>query len=254
MTLILATAAGCLLLAGAAHAQVASGDGARYLSWANRATGTTPADVSAARTTALTPTSNGMIPRRVAPSQAVSRPMMQPAAQPLPVSRGLTPASAWIGPRTVPAYASGSPDPIGYAMAETPAAPRAFAPPPAPVHAPEPPVAQPAPAADATPVDDPMAPRRDAPIFRLQRPGAPTSQSASTTAATPTSAQPGQLGARYYSVHRDAGRQPDPTPIPEPVYFDSVSVDLAEPPATESVGRDSLGRRRPVANEDPSLP
>lgn len=72
--------------------------------------------------------------------------------------------------------------------------------------------------------------------------------------ATAPVAAPAPQGARYYSVHRDAGRQPDPTVIPEPVFFDSVTLDLAEPPATEPLMRDAQGRRRTVANADPDLP
>ena len=75
--------------------------------------------------------------------------------------------------------------------------------------------------------------------------GAPSGQS---------SVQSGQSGARYYSVHRDAGHRPDPTVLPEPVYFDSVTLDLAEPPENEALMRDAQGRRRAVPNADPSLP
>lgn len=238
VTLLLATAWGCLLLTGIAQAQAqaqaAAGGGAtRYLSWANRPADTTPGDVVAARTRPR----DGMIPRRVAPSEAVQRPMMQPVPLPAPGSRGLTPASAWLDPRPVPAYAPGSP-----------AAPA----PPAPALV-----------AEAAPVADPMAPRRDAPIFRLQPQGpAAAPQGSSAQADEPPTqayaqaapASPGQQGARYYSVHRDAGRQPDPTVMPEPVFFDSVTLDLAEPPATEPLMRDPQGRRRAIANAEPSLP
>jgi hypothetical protein len=105
-----------------------------------------------------------------------------------------------------------------------------------------------------------MAPRRDARIFQMQQgPNvgseqaalpAPTQQAPSSEA----SVQAGQSGARYYSVHRDAGHRPDPTALPEPVYFDSVTIDLAEPPANEALTRDAQGRRRVVPNADPSLP
>ena len=127
--------------------------------------------------------------------------------------------------------------------------------------------AQPAQAPAPLPVaeaNDPMAPRRDARIFQMQQ-GQSQEQAAlseptqtASSQAAPTgqaSVQSGQSGARYYSVHRDAGRRPDPTLLPEPVYFDSVTMDLAEPPETEPQTRDGLGRRRaPVANDDPSLP
>ncbi len=279
VTLLLATA--CLALAGAAQAQSApqtAPAGPRYMTWANRPATTTPGDVVAAQTRAR----NGMIPRRVAPTQALSRPMMQQTPQATPTSRGLTPASAWLGPRVAPSFAPGSPDPMAYATSEmtspspiptysapTPAPARMPALAPAPVYAPPPtpaPSAAPARMAEAAPVSDPardpMAPRRDAPIFRLQQPGgAPAPQAAADMAqpapqtyAQAAPAPSGQQGARYYSLHRDAGHAPDPTVMPEPVYFDSVTLDLAEPPANEAPTRDAQGRRRPAANEDPSLP
>ncbi len=254
--LLLATASGCLLLTGVAQAQVAAGGGGpRYLSWANRPADTTPGDVAAARTRAR----DGMIPRRVAPSQTIQRPSMMPAPLPAPTSGSLTPASAWLGPRVTPPYASGSPDPSGF---DVEVAAQAPVPPVSPAYAPPPPRVSPAPAsiADDAPVDDPMAPRRDAPIFRLQPqgpaaaqpPSAQSGQVALQAHAQATPARAGQQGARYYSVHRSAGRQPDPTVMPEPVFFDSVTLDLAEPPATEPLMRDAQGRRRTIA--EPSLP
>ena len=119
-----------------------------------------------------------------------------------------------------------------------------------------------------------MAPRRDAPIFRLQRPTpAPTEAVAPTAHAhaqpqpqpAPTAETPAaQGGARYYSVHRQAGRQPDATPLPAPVYLDALpvdltstpaSTDLAEPPATPNLIRNANGRLQALpANEDPVLP
>jgi hypothetical protein len=115
-----------------------------------------------------------------------------------------------------------------------------------------------------------MAPRRDAPIFRLQR-TAPDAPVAASTPPTPTpapaaraepqAAQPQtppqplaaapQEGARYYSLHRQAGRQPDATPLPATVYLDALPVeltappaatDLAEPPAQPALIRNSNGR------------
>lgn len=119
------------------------------------------------------------------------------------------------------------------------------------------PTSPPAQAAPAATVDsqqaasaDPMAPRRDARIFQLQPQPAQPSQV--EQAPVPQQAQDGQPRSRYYSVHRDAGRQPDRPVLPEPVFFDSVTVDLAEPPATEPLVRDAQGRRRSVANLDPN--
>ena len=108
----------------------------------------------------------------------------------------------------------------------------------------------------ADPAFDPMAPRRDAPIFQLQRntpqPAAP--------APAPAPAPPAPNGARYYSVHRQAGRQPDATPLPAPNYLDALPVeldqpiasdDLAQPPEAPAVMRDAQGRLRaaPMADD-----
>jgi hypothetical protein len=286
----LATALACLALGGVAQAQVqtqAPPTGSRYLSWANRTTSTTPPRMAANAARA------DILPRRVAPSQGLARPQMQPFNPPLPIREGgLTPASAWIGPRVAPSFAPGNPDPLAYATTElaaatppppvrtTPArtAPVAPAQPrvEAPVSAPAAPVAQPVytppsytpAAAPTTSAADPMAPRPDAPIFRLRSQGAASTSVPAQTApsqSAPAEQAPvqqteaqisasGQAPARYYSVHRAAGRQPDPTVMPDPVFFDSVALDLAQPPETEPVRRDAQGRRIPVANADPSLP
>lgn len=140
--------------------------------------------------------------------------------------------------------------------------------------------------ADATPQPgyDPMAPRRDAPIFRMQQPqgaqAAPAPQSeqpAQQTAVAqgeiqspvltqPTAgrtysgqayagAEPPRESARYYSVHRAEGRQPDPIAMPVSVYLDNAPIDLAEPPAAPVPTRTVNGRTQLiVANQDPTLP
>ncbi|ADL00530.1 hypothetical protein [Brevundimonas subvibrioides] len=289
--ILLSTAAVACGLAAAAQAQTAAGP--RYMSWAGRPANTTPADVAAgaaveAQAQAQAQARSGMIPRRVAPSQAVSRPMMQPAPTFQPASRGLTPASAWLGPQPVSGFAPGSPDPLAYTREMTapvmaPALPPVMAPAPVVAAQPSPPPSprrlqaadfmsdadappmtaavpvQPAPAT----VADPMAPRADALIFRL-RPQGPTPPAVGAAqpapqvyaeAAAPTEAQPGQQSSRYYSVHRDAGRTPDRTPLPEAVFFDSVALDLAEPPETQVPQRDAQGRlRAPVRSDDPERP
>jgi hypothetical protein len=293
----LATALACLALAGVAQAQTqAPPTSSRYLSWANRTTSTTPPRVAANAARA------DILPRRVAPSQGLARPQMQPFSPPLPIREGgLTPASAWIGPRVAPSFAPGNPDPLGYATTElaaaTPPPPVMTAPPPTapaaptrtetPGAAPPPPVAQPihsppaaapvaalvtapVPASATFNSADPMAPRPDAPIFRLRSQGAAAAPVQAGTGTGPDQAAPaqqppmqqtpvqasatGQAPSRYYSVHRAAGRQPDRTVMPDPVFFDSVALDLAQPPETEPVRRDAQGRRIPVANADPSLP
>lgn len=132
----------------------------------------------------------------------------------------------------------------------------------------------------ADPAYDPMAPRRDAPIFRLQRPNAgagtvpqaaaapvveyrPEPQPTAEAAPPPrvVAGAPGQ-GSRYYSLHRQAGRQPDSVPTPPPVYLDALPVqlnevpsagDLAAPPEPPSLYRDAQGRVRaaPQTEADP---
>lgn len=91
---------------------------------------------------------------------------------------------------------------------------------------------------------DPLAPRADAPIFRLN-------------STTQPPATPG--GARYYSIHRQAGRQPDAPSLPAPLYLDALPVqldnlpagdDLAAPPPPPEVLRDANGRLRPVPSSD----
>jgi len=134
--------------------------------------------------------------------------------------------------------------------------------------------------ADAAPGYDPMAPRRDAPIFRMQQPQAQT-QPQAPTASTQANAQgevqspvltqpvagrttggqayagaePPREGVRYYSVQRAVGRQPDPIAIPESVYLDNAPIDLAEPPAAPVRTRTVNGQAQVVVpNQDPNLP
>ncbi|WP_339913304.1 hypothetical protein [uncultured Brevundimonas sp.] len=88
------------------------------------------------------------------------------------------------------------------------------------------------PAAEA--VADPMAPRSDALIFRMQA-SAPQTPATPALTAPARSTGPSQQGARYYSVHRQNGRQPDPTPLPAPVYIDALAIDLPESPASQDL-------------------
>ena len=115
---------------------------------------------------------------------------------------------------------------------------------------------------------DPMAPRRDALIYRMQGATPPTPTQLPQAVATPNApaprestgtayaaAEPAREGPRYYSVHRAAGHQPDPTVMPESIYLDSAPIDLAEPPAAPTVPRTINGRAQMIVpNEDPSLP
>lgn len=241
-------------------------------------------------------------PVRTVPEQAPI-PAPRPADTP-PVRRQLTPEQTPppmpeplrpMTPRPAPAQpAPAQPRPVA-----TPPVPPAPAPSQTiqpqtiqPAPSPEPPPAPPA--APSGPAYDPMAPRRDAPIFQLQR-NAPPADAPAPKAADPEAASPGaasaprptqpvaqtsappsshvqtapgdapaQGGARYYSVHRQAGRQPDSTPLPAPSYLDALPVeldppiasdDLAQPPEAPAVIRDAQGRLRAAAPlDDPMLP
>lgn len=153
------------------------------------------------------------------------------AAQPAP--RAAAPARTLRMPRAaapvIPHAGAPAPAPVATAV-PTPAAP-AWTPPPA---------AEPAPTPDRA--VDPMAPRRDAPIFRIQ--GA-SPQPAHTAAGQPQApapqaaqaAAPSAGGARYYSVHRQNGRQPDAMPTPQPVYLDQMPVELIQPPASADLAQ-----------------
>lgn len=237
---------GAGLLPGVALAQQAptNGAGLRYLSWpgkaavAARATAPAPAPAVDVATEGTRPA-----PTRTAASTA-SLPLARiaPAPTPTSTSRGLTPASAWLAPRAAEPQPQSTPEPTPYRptapapSAPTPASPEPTSPEPT---SPEPaapapqarlqpdPQPQPAPVQAAVAeaaAADPMAPRRDAPIFRLQRPDG-------TTAAAPEAgAAPSAQGARYYSVHRQAGHEPDAIRTPAPVYPDALPVQMAQTP------------------------
>ena len=272
------------MLAGAAVAQTsqpAARQDLRQISWPGRnAAAPAPNAPAAARPDLRR--SNLVIPHGgfgatgsapVAPAAAVPR-------------RTLTPANAWLRPASPPPPpAPAPPAPVRAAAAPPLAAPAppAGAPPeylpdqgrrgqPAPadiVYA-----APPGPAPSNTAPDqpaDPMAPRRDAPIFRLQQAApppepvadAPAVEQAQAAAPRPryvaevtnTGERPPQQGARYYSVHRQNGRQPDTLAMPEPTYVDALAItmtqtpasqDLAEPEQGPTLIRDSQGRNRPA--------
>lgn len=205
-------------------------------------------------------------------------------------------------PPNTPVYAAPTPRPMApppvYSAPayEAPAPVYAPSPPPAPTYAPAPvaadtgpammeaaPAPAPAPAVEpapvpAAPVADPMAPRRDAPIFRLNRNNAPppealpemapeAEEEAPSPAPTrraeaapppppppPAAATADDRTPRRYSVHRANGQQPDRTPLPNPVMLDSMPVDLAAPPETPTVIRDGNGRVQTIIpSEDPGL-
>ena len=180
----------------------------------------------------------------------------RPEAAPPALARR-EPAEPQLRPREAAGQAEAAPQPAARLVQPSPVASTPAPMPTAPV--------------EAAPLD-PMAPRPDAPVFRIQgarapqtatqpqpqaqpQPPAPAMQAPSAEAAAPPSARaPGQ-GARYYSVHRQAGRQPDAVAMPEQVWLDRMPVQMAETPASEDLAappeapemmRDGQGRLRPV--------
>ena len=258
------------LAAGAAVAQQAptNASGLRYLSWpgkppvAARAT-LTPAVIQAEAPAPTVTAANRTLPGAIPLARLSPAPSVTPSIS-TPRSNGLTPASAWMPQRAPTPAEPAHSAPVEAAPVETaPAqatrvAPSPYVPEPqpsAPQPQPEPQMqAEPAPvpqqAAQAEPqpatqpaqaaVADPMAPRRDAPIYRLQRPqaGAPLDAAAvaasGQAAPTPTA---GDNSARYYSVHRQAGRHPDAIPAPQQTYLDAMPVQMAQTPQSSDLAQ-----------------
>ena len=273
------------MLAGAAAAQTpqpAVRQDLRQLSWPGRTT-------AAASPTATSRTdlrrANLVIPHGGFSAVEAAPPPAPPASAP---RRTLTPANAWLRPATPP------PAPVAAAPIRSEVAETAAPPPARPVATPEylpdqgrrgqrapadivyaaPP--EPAPAETAVVPDqpaDPMAPRRDAPIFRIQQAAPPLSPPAEAPApdaaprdqaalrphyvaeVTNTGERPPQQGARYYSVHRQNGRQPDALSMPEPTYVDALAITMTQTPASQDLAqpdqgptliRDNQGRTRPA--------
>lgn len=263
-----------LMGAGAAAAQVATtSEGLRYLSWPGKPPVARGPDAraSSAQTTA---------PRATLAALPLAR-LGAPASTAVAARRGLTPASDWLSPAVAsqpvsqprpyeattpqPApvqVASAQPEPVQAPIVRAPvvqapvvqaAADRTA---PAPQNAP-----QPAPQADA--LGDPMAPRRDAPIFRLTQ----TSMAAAAPAATPpvqtaaVQAEASPLasvpsavpqGARFYSVHRQAGHRPDPIPQAQPVYLDALPVEMSQTPSSADLAQPD-GPPALIRNRDGSV-
>lgn len=316
---VLLAATGAVSLADTALAQDAApragqAAGLRYLSWQGRGEVAVPSPAAPVSPVARDARLDLRRPNRVIPHSgfAAAAPPAQPhGLTPAPGSgRTLTPANAWMRPAAMSVAA-----PVASAPASAPApAPAATPPSPAPVPAPAPipralpdylpeqggrgqsapadivyapapsPVAAPVPPPVAAPVpppavDDPMAPRRDAPIFRMGQ-GAPPPLPAATPAPeaaapdTPRAApqprpvaevantgeRPPQQGARYYSVHRQNGRQPDSLEMPEATYVDALAITMTETPASQDLAqpdqgptliRDNQGRLRaaPAASD-----
>lgn len=261
----------------------------RYLDWNGR-----PEPVAMAR---ATPNARGEVPalRPAAPviphagSQSMAAaPQLRPATPLLPGRSvdadgrpGLTPADAFFAP---PARTRTQPSPAAVVPAPTPvrtvAAPVETPPPPPPPpvrQMPEPPPARvqpapqpaPAPARPAEWADDPNAPRSDALIWSVGQPQPaqpqPAPVQAQTRAPAPAPAQarpePSAQGARYYSVHRQNGRQPDRAVLPEQVYLDALPVqmdetptspNMAEPPGPPQLVRNPDGTVRRTTGESAS--
>lgn len=304
---ILATAAlaatGAMTLAGPASAQT-PGQGAgqpaapRHLTWSGRGEAAAPAQAAPVRRDLRRP--NTVIPHGgfAAAAPAPARPGLTPA--PGPIRHALTPANAWMR-RPAPPPEAAPPPELAPEPAPAPSPVMAAAPPP-PAPAPRPAAApdylmdrsgQPAPAETVLPpgpapgttpstdAADPMAPRRDAPIFRMQRnPPAPfaapdpaPAEAPETEQAHPeqprprrvaevvnTGERPPQQGARYYSVHRQNGHQPDALVMPAPTYVDALAITMTETPASQDLAlpdqgptliRDNQGRLRaaPAASD-----
>jgi hypothetical protein len=269
--MVLALAAGSAGMAAAQTAPAQTPAPARYLNWAGRGEAAAmprPTEVSA-QATAPSRRPNRVIPHGGAYEAPPAAPVIASDAP----RRTLTPATAWLRPS--------APAPAPMAMT----APAAPPPPPPPARA----VpdflpdqgghAQPAPAevvlaaaqpaAAPAPSDDPMAPRRDAPIFRMQQtpPPAPAPEPQAQADAAPQPRRvamvaanpddrPAPQGSRYYSVHRQNGREPDPLTLPQPTYVDALAIttpvtiasqDLAQPDHAPTLIRDAQGRVRAQA-------
>ena len=180
----------------------------------------------------MTPVAEEPAPYQPAPDQVAAR---QPAPTPLPAPEPAAPAPqtpAAQPPAPQPAYAQSSSAEAASVQAQQ-------------AEAPQPQAA------------DPMAPRRDAPIYRLMRPQTGVAVDGAAVAGPQQAAQlaPGEQTARYYSVHRQAGRHPDAIPAPQPTYLDALpvqmtqtpqSTDLAQPDGPPALIRNANGALRAV--------
>lgn len=251
------------LVASGAVAQQASTNpsGLRYLSWPGKPpVAARPAPRPAPRPAVTQPEASQPIVaaanRTIPGAIPLARLAPAPSAA-TPRSNGLTPASAWMSqpapaqaapvqsapapytPAPQPQVAEPQPQPQPQPQAEA-------APAPAPqqtVQAPPEPQPQPQPQpqpAEAAAVADPMAPRRDAPIYRLQRPQAGVPLDGAAVAANQQAAQmapTGDSSARYYSVHRQAGRHPDAIQAPQQTYLDALPVEMTQTPRSNDLAQ-----------------
>lgn len=120
--------------------------------------------------------------------------------------------------------------PIQPARAATPAPDRAPAPAPRPV-----PASRSTPSPAPTPVVTALAP----PPAPASAP-APAPASAQTALATSDTAPQASPGVRYYSLHRQAGREPDPLPPALTTGREEITVTLAAPAQPSLAERDRV--------------
>lgn len=192
--------------------------------------------------------------------QAYQPPVASPLAAPVPTATPTNAPMSASAPQYDPSRSIRRQDPYYGAPPEVQAA---MQPSPMPVPMP-PPVPIPT-AVEAAPAD-PMAPRRDAPIFHMGRPAVDQAEQQASQSAADAPRQlaqvapshagaPARDGARYYSVHRQAGHQPDPMTLPESIFIGGGTADLAEPPPVPILPRTVNGRAQvAVQNQDPTLP
>lgn len=216
-------AAGGLLLTGAAAAQSAR----PYLSWPGRGEATPPGARAAAA-----PAPVGRGPGRPNPVIPHGGAAARGSPSAAPARRTLTPADAWLrppSPPAAPALAAAAPSPTPGYLPDRAGGGQAV---PAELIHPAP-VRTPGPAPVGPP--DPMAPRRDAPIFQVQPPAPPPA------AAAAGSGDAAPQGGRYYSVHRQNGRRPDALTVPAPTYVDALVVSGVETLASRDLAAPEPG-------------
>ncbi|GAW41281.1 hypothetical protein SH203_01685 [Brevundimonas sp. SH203] len=200
----------------------------------------------------LTPASDWINPQ-AARNVPQAYPTPAPAQRPAETPAQIEAHTQVQGPA---AQVADAPAPAAYQPAPQHAAPQP-APAPVPVPAPqvaaatqpapvEPPAAQPTPdqppsaqPPSAQAAADPMAPRRDAPIYRLMRPQSGVALDGAAIAGSQQAAQlpPGEQTARYYSVHRQAGRHPDTIVTPQPTYLDALPVQMTQTPKSDDLAQ-----------------
>lgn len=276
-----ALAGGAALDAQAQAAPAGEARGLRYLSWSGRPEpsaiqpGAVPTDVrrDLRRPNRVIP--HGGSAAALAAPRSVQPPAPAPVPAPVAPRAAPTPANAWMR--------SAAPQP----STPQPAVRAQPAPPPPPPRPPAQPTArtlpdylpdqggrgQPVPAdlalsapqpASVQPEyapSDPMAPRRDAPIFRMQPAAqapvpqaAPPPEAADARAEAPTPQphrvalvtanpddRPAPQGARRYSVHRLNGQTPDALTMPAPTYVDALAVTMTETPASQDLAQPDAG-------------